>query len=335
VARVQKAVEGLIAGGGLDGHPTFFECATAAAFVLFREARVDPAILEVGLGGRLDATNVVTPVAAAITSIALDHQAQLGNTLAAIAREKAGVIKRGIPVVCGPVPEEADAVIAEVCHDLDARLVRTTERVESSVELADGETIVTMRTPRHRFDRIALALRGRHQAVNAATAVTLLEELDSSAPGLQVDRNAILAGLTNTHWPGRLERFRCGAADVLLDAAHNPAGAHALATYLQESGWSDATLVFGAMGDKDLAGMLAALARATRRVICATAANPRAASATELVSIAASVGGWRPAEAIEAIDDPEAALQRACHTGPRVVVAGSIFLIGPLRGILR
>jgi dihydrofolate synthase / folylpolyglutamate synthase len=335
VARVQKAVEALIAGGGLDGHPTFFECATAAAFVLFREARVDPAILEVGLGGRLDATNVVTPVAAAITSIALDHQAQLGNTLAAIAREKAGVIKRGIPVVCGPVPEEADTVIAEVCHDLNARLVRSHERVESSVELVDGETIVSMRTPHHRFDRIALALRGRHQAVNATTAVTLLEELDSSAAGLQVDRNAILAGLTNTQWPGRLERFRHGATDVLLDAAHNPAGAHALATYLKESGWSDATLVFGAMGDKDLAGMLAALAPATSRVICATAANPRAASATELVSIAASVGGWRPAEAIEAIDDPEAALQRACDTALRVVVAGSIFLIGPLRGILR
>jgi dihydrofolate synthase/folylpolyglutamate synthase len=327
---VQQAVERLLDAGTLEGHPTFFECATATAFELFRRARVRIAVLEVGLGGRLDATNIVTPLAVAITSIDLDHQAQLGATLASIAREKAGVIKPGIPVVCGPLAAEAEAVVAETCRDRGARLILTSERVHSAVRLRDGDTIVTMLTPRHRFDDVPLALRGRHQAQNAATAVTLLEELN----GLEVtvDRSAMLTGLTAANWPGRLERFRCGSADVLVDAAHNPAGAKALADYVKESGWRDATLVFGAMRDKDAAGMLAALAPVVDRVICTTAPNPRAASASELAAIATTVAECPRADAIET---PEAALQRACADAPHVIVTGSIFLIGTLRGILR
>ena len=327
---VQSAVERLIASGALETHPTFFECATAIAFELFRRARTDIAVLEVGLGGRLDATNVVTPLAAAITSIALDHEAQLGGTLASVAREKAGVIKRGMPVVCGPLPADADRVIAETCRDRDARMIRTIDRVATTVEVSDGGTIVSLHTPHHRLDRVPLALGGRHQAINAATAVTLLEELDSL--DVRVDRDAILAGLTATKWPGRLERFRWGGSEVLLDAAHNPAGTSALAEYLQESGWSDATLVFGAMRDKDVAGMIAPLCPSIGRLICTTAPGPRAASAAELVAIARAVPGCPTTLAIDA---PEAALRLACADAARVVVAGSIFLIGPLRGILR
>ncbi len=230
---VQAAVEQLMASGALETHPTFFECATAIAFELFRRARIDIAVLEVGLGGRLDATNVVTPLAAAITSIALDHEAQLGGTLASVAREKAGVIKTGIPVVCGPLPADADRVIAETCRERDARMIRTIDRVTTTVEVSGGGTIVSLHTPHHRLDRVPLALAGRHQAINAATAVTLLEELDSL--NVRVDGDAILAGLTATKWPGRLERFRWGGSEVLLDAAHNPAGACALADYLQEA----------------------------------------------------------------------------------------------------
>ena len=229
---VQAAVETLIATGGLEAHPTFFECATAIAFELFRRAHVEIAVLEVGLGGRLDATNVVTPLAAAITSIALDHEAQLGGTLASVAREKAGVIKTGIPVVCGPLPAEADHEIAETCRQHDARMIRTLDRVAIVVDLTDEGTVITLDTPHHRLERVSLALSGRHQAFNAATAVTLLEELDVT--GISVHREAILAGLTSARWPGRLERFRCGSSEVLLDAAHNPAGTAALAAHLRD-----------------------------------------------------------------------------------------------------
>jgi dihydrofolate synthase/folylpolyglutamate synthase len=327
---VQAAVERLISTGGLEAHPTFFECATAIAFELFRRAEVDVAVLEVGLGGRLDATNVVTPLAAAITSIALDHEAQLGGTLAAVAREKAGVIKAGIPVVCGPLPPEADHVVAETCRERNARMIRTLDRVVTVVELTDDGTVITLDTPHHRLERASLALSGRHQASNAATAVTLLEELDLA--GISVNREAILAGLTAARWPGRLERFRCGRSEVLLDAAHNPAGTAALAAYLQEIGWSDATMIFGAMRDKDLAGMLAPLAPAISRLICTTTPGPRAAPASQLAAIARPIAGCPEPLAIDA---PEEALRLACADAAHVVVAGSIFLIGPLRGILR
>ena len=327
---VQAAVETLIATGGLEAHPTFFECATAIAFELFRRAHVEIAVLEVGLGGRLDATNVVTPLAAAITSIALDHEAQLGGTLASVAREKAGVIKTGIPVVCGPLPAEADHEIAETCRQHDARMIRTLDRVAIVVDLTEEGTVITLDTPHHRLERVSLALSGRHQAFNAATAVTLLEELDVT--GISVHREAILAGLTSARWPGRLERFRCGSSEVLLDAAHNPAATAALAAHLRDIGWSGATMVFGAMRDKDLAGMLAPLAPAIARLICTTAPGPRAAPASELAAIARTIAG---SPAAVAIDSPEEALRLACADAAHVVVAGSIFLIGPLRGILR
>ena len=141
---VESAVRGLLAAGTLDAPPTFFEFATAVAFVLFRDARVDIAVLEVGLGGRLDSTNVVTPIAAAITSIDLDHQAQLGTTLEAIAREKAGVIKAGIPVVCGPLPDVAETVIREVCTQV-RRQVHRGVRSGSAIDSAPGTNPVAPR----------------------------------------------------------------------------------------------------------------------------------------------------------------------------------------------
>jgi dihydrofolate synthase/folylpolyglutamate synthase len=329
-AAVQTVVGDFVSSGALETHPTFFECATAIAFELFRRARVDIAVLEVGLGGRLDATNVVTPLAAAITSIALDHQAQLGTTIASVAREKAGIIKTGIPVVCGPLPEDAERVISETCRERRARMIRTADRVTATVELTAEGTHVSLRTPRYRVDAVPLALRGRHQAVNAATAVTLLEELD--ALGVRVTPRALRAGLSSTRWPGRLERFHLGSTEILLDAAHNPAGAMALAEYLQETGWSDATLVFGAMRDKDASGMLTPLCRSVSRLICTTAPGPRAATASELAVIARATAGCPPPRTI---DEPEAAMRLACADTAHVVVAGSIFLIGPLRGILR
>jgi dihydrofolate synthase/folylpolyglutamate synthase len=331
---VQQVAGRLVEERILPGLPTFFECATAIAFELFRRRGVTIAVLEVGLGGRLDATNIVTPIAAVITSIDFDHQAQLGDDLTSIAREKAGIIKPGIPVVCGPLPPAADLVMAETCLEQGARLIRARDRVTVSSRTEDGDTIASLTTAAHTIGEVRLGLRGQHQITNAAVALCLLEELD--ALGIEATDPAIADALAHVRWPARLERLTWHGADVLLDAAHNPAGARALASYLNEIGWSGtpvATLVVGAMKDKDVAGILGPLLTRFARVICTTANSPRALGATELAELARTVSPG-PA-AIEAIDDPSAALRSACRPGARVVVAGSIFLVGPLRGILR
>ncbi len=315
LARVQHALDGLMRAGTLTACPTFFECATAAAFLLFRDAHVEVAVLEVGLGGRLDATNVVQPLVTAITSIDFDHQAQLGDSLAAIAREKAGIVKPGVPLVCGPVPAEARAAIEEMCAQRQAPVVHA----DAPLLAARG------------FGGITLALAGRHQRDNAAVAVALLDQL--AARGVSVPDAAIRVGLTDAAWPARLERRSHRGREVLLDAAHNPAGARALASHLQESGWTGVTLLFGAMRDKDTRGMLAPLAPFCARVVCTTAPGERAATATELAAAARQV--VPPHVSVEAIDDPAAALAHALAAGGRIVAAGSIFLIGPLRDILR
>lgn len=312
--RVRAAAEHLQSRGALESPPTFFEVTTAIAFTLFRDAHVDIAVLEVGLGGRLDATNVVAPVAAAITSIALDHQAQLGDTLESIAREKAGVIKPGIPVVCGPVPLQAGRVIREACDAVGARLIVAAERV-------DPATV---------FDGLKPSLKGAHQRANASVAVSLLGELD--ALGIQVNAAAVRAALTDVEWPGRLEEFQLDGTRVLLDAAHNPAGARALCEFLRETGWSGCALVFGAMRDKDASGMLHELVPVCGAIVCTTAPTPRAMGASELAAIARD---GAPGLAVESWPDPSEALTRARAHGDRVVVTGSIFLIGPLRAILR
>ena len=310
---VQSAADELIETGTLAGHPTFFECATAIAFLLFRQAGVQIAVLEVGLGGRLDATNIVTPIAAAITSVDFDHQALLGSTIESIAREKAGIVKPGIPVVCGPVPREAAQVIEDACAAAGATLVWATERV-------DPGTV---------FDGLQPSLPGAHQRANASVAVCLLRELD--AIGIRVPPAAARTALTDVEWPGRLEEFTFHGARVLLDAAHNPAGARALSVFLRERAWTDCALVFGVMRDKDAGAMLEELMSICTAVVCTTAPSPRAATAEDLARIARRSG---PA-VVEEAADPPLALQRACSLRPCVVVAGSIFLIGPVRDILR
>jgi dihydrofolate synthase/folylpolyglutamate synthase len=309
--RIRQAAEALVAAGELPSLPTFFECTTAVAFDLFRDARVDVAVLEVGLGGRLDATNVVFPIAAAVVSIDFDHEEQLGHTLASIAAEKAGVIKPGIPVVCGPMPDEAMAVIAAICAARHATLIRTDH---------DGALA-------ERVAAMPISLPGEHQKANAAVAVRLLEAIDrDAAHGLRTGAEAIRTGVTTAAWPGRIEAFAADGCRVLLDAAHNPAGARALASYLREAAPDGVTLVFGAMRDKAVREMLTTLSAVARSVVCATASSPRAMEAAELAGLAGELG-----LRAEAVADPVEAVTRACGCGGTVVVAGSIFLIGPVR----
>ena len=233
VEEMRRLIDDLLAKGSLESPPTFFEVTTAIAFEIFRRARVEVAVLEVGLGGRLDSTNIVQPIAAAITSIDFDHEQYLGNTLAAIAAEKAGVIRRGIPVVVGPVPAEARDVVVSMCELSGAEFVEADAGVRIESTSDDGRTSIRITTPRRDYGWVPLGLRGDHQVPNALVAVRLLEELERQLP---LTAAAITAGIRDVRWPGRLQMLELpGGRRVLLDAAHNPAGAWALAR-LSEAG---------------------------------------------------------------------------------------------------
>jgi dihydrofolate synthase / folylpolyglutamate synthase len=306
---IRQAIDAMRGEGVLEVQPTFFEVTTAAAFELFRRARVEVAVLEVGLGGRLDATNVVTPVATAITSIAFDHQAYLGSTLRQIAFEKAGIIKPSVPVVLGQLDLEAASAINEVAHARGAAVI------QASTDDVAGFTV---------------GLRGAHQRINAAVAFRLLEVL--SARGRPIAPDAVAAGLSKPEWPGRLDlrRFEDGR-EILLDAAHNPAGAAALASYLKDA-WTDPPpLVLAVMRDKDISAMLRILLPVVSRLVVTRASNPRSADPDDIVERAQAIAPGLP---VAAEPTAASALAAAWRASPRIVVAGSIFLLGDvLRGI--
>lgn len=294
-----------------DGFsPTFFECATAAAFELFRRSRVEIAVVEAGLGGRLDATNVIDPIVTAITSIDFDHEALLGTTLQGIAGEKAGIIKDGVPVVIGRLSADSEAVVTATAATRGAPVIRASAIAE-------------------KWTGLRPALKGAHQRENAAIAIAVLEALRDR--GMAVPERAIRAGVEEVTWPGRLEHVEHDGGSYLFDAAHNPAGARALASYLSDIEWSDAALVFGAMHDKKISGMLEYLMPVVASIVCTAPPTSRAELPERLAAIARELSR-RP---VHVEPDPERALTLARRLSRRVVVAGSIFLIGPLRGILR
>jgi dihydrofolate synthase/folylpolyglutamate synthase len=320
------------ADGRLAGHATFFEVTTAMALESFRRAAVDVAVLEVGLGGRFDATNVVTPMATAIVSIDLDHTGQLGSTRGAIAGEKAGIARAGVPLVVGDMGLEALSAIEAAAERIEAPLVHASEGVECLVmppepgaEPRSGAD-VRIATPTRSYGPLTLGLAGEHQVGNAIVAVRLLEEID--AQGLAVDGAAVETGLREPRWRGRLEHvaLRSGGA-LLLDAAHNAAGARALAAYLRAQPTQRPVLVFGASADKDAAGMLATLAPVVGDIIVTASANRRSASAAALETAARDAG---VDNRVERVEPAQAALDAAIARSSRVVVAGSIFLLGEL-----
>lgn len=311
-ARVFDAVERATRDGTLTVVPTFFEVSTAAAFEIFRQAKVDVAVVEVGLGGRFDATNVLSPDVTAITSIAFDHERHLGTTLSEIAFEKAGIAKPDTPLVIGRLPGEAARRIAAVAAAVNAPLI-------------DAHATATDRV----YPPLKLALPGRHQLENAAVAVAILETW--SARVSPVPTPAIVAGLTDCQWPARLEWLRLPAGELLIDAAHNPAGASALATYLADQELAPIPIVLAVMADKDLTGMVQPLVPMAASFVATTVPHTRARTAEAL---AAAIRQLAPELPVEAIADPEAAVAHALAGADRAVAAGSIYLIGPLRARL-
>lgn len=324
IVDVRAHIDALRAAGKLSVQPTFFEVTTAIAFELFKRAGVDVAVIEVGLGGRLDATNVVSPEATAITSIAFDHEQYLGHSLRAIAGEKAGTIKRGVPVVVGAVTADAEEAIERVARERGAPIVRAWDGVTVG-RASSAPTRFMLRTPANDYGAVELALAGAHQIGNAVVAVRLLELIGVPAA-------AIVEGLARVSWPGRLElrRFPDGR-ELLLDAAHNPAGAAALASYLHESGDERPALVFSAMRDKDLDAVLRALLPAVGAVVVTRASNSRAADPSEL---AERVRAIEPALPVIVAPAPRDAVAAAWTLRPRIVVAGSIFLLGDVLRVI-
>ncbi len=274
-------------------EPTFFEITTALALELFRRDGIEIAVLETGMGGRLDATNIVRPEAVVITSIGLDHTQFLGGTLGEIAWEKAGIIKPGVPVVTGPLPEEAAAVVARVAAERGSRLTRMSEPVPD----------------------YKVGLKGEHQRVNAAVALEALK-----AAGLEFDSAHLAEGLRTVSWPGR---FQDTGRGFILDGAHNPDAARRLAeTWHAEYDERKTAVILGVLRDKDARGICAELARIAREFVIVPVRSPRAAPVEELVKIARE---RRPSRACASLQEAMASIR---HEETPALVTGSLFLMG-------
>ena len=329
IETVRSAVDRLRRQNRLEAPPTFFEVMTAAAFVVFRQARVELAVLEVGLGGRFDATNVTQPVGIAITSVDLDHEAQLGTSIGAIAHEKAGVIKPNSVVILGERAPEVQDLIATTCHEQGALFIDARKGTSVRIRCTAHDTQLSLETPVRRYDRVRLALQGRHQAANAVTTVRLLEGLVHH--GIEVSAHAIVSGLSNAAWPGRLEWITLPSGRVLLDAAHNPSSAQALAEYLAETRNTPVPFVLAVMRDKDVAGIIDILTPQASQIVCTRVSRERALSASAL---ATCVRDRSPGTPVAVESEPEAAVARALADADTVCVTGSIFLIGHFLGTI-
>jgi dihydrofolate synthase/folylpolyglutamate synthase len=345
---VDRVAERLIAQEELPWHPSFFEMMTAIAFAHFAAEHVDLAVLEVGMGGRLDATNVVEPLVSIIADISLDHQKFLGNTVGEIAGEKVGIIRPGGVVVTLPQQPEANDVIGNAILELVARGVSAVQYVppispastdylvssaanKSKTTAGEDRQPFLCRYPLHVMGKQILVetpLVGRHQLRNVALAIAAAEELSKlGIAGITPD--SLARGIRETHWPGRFQVIpaRADWPEVVLDVAHNPAGAWALRSALSER-YDDRPLifVFGAMRDKAISEMTEILFPLADRVIVTRPENPRSASPEEIRQ-----AGSRTGTEIETVPEIGAALERARSVSGLeavVVVTGSIYLVG-------
>ncbi len=304
-------------------HPTFFEVATALAFLHFFRCGVDYVVAEVGLGGRFDATNIIEPEVAVITNIALEHQDYLGQTLEAIATEKAGIVREGGQIVTAADAPEALGVIAETCRALhasllDARAACDWEIIESDLS---GQRFVAAQAG-HPTGEFAIRLLGRHQVTNAVTAIAAARLL--RAAGATITDGSIREGLRRTRWPGRLHLFP-GHPLVILDAAHNPAGAKALRAFLDEHRLAGRLiLVFGVLQDKDWIAMLHELGPLAKQVILTRPESERAADPHGLVQ---AERFCRKLEISEDVAEAIALARAVSERDDAVIVTGSLFII--------
>jgi dihydrofolate synthase/folylpolyglutamate synthase len=327
--QVYEKEKELRASKRLDIPLTYFEFLTACAFLHFAGEEVEVAVIEVGLGGRLDATNVVSPQACIITGISFDHQDLLGSTLAEIAAEKAGIIKAGVPVISGCRAPEAKRVIRDRARLLAAPLMEIGRDCRVHVVDEQGATVtIDLETPRRSYRRLPLALAGLHQAWNAAMAVAGVEAL-AAFPVSVVD---VRHGIARTRWPGRLDEYR-SRRRTLLEGAHNEEGAQALRNHVMRCENCEIHLVFGALYDKDVCKMGRLLFPLARSIHLTPVANSRSA---DPAVIAAAQPRFRAR--MRTHPNARAALLAAweeCPDDGLVVVTGSLYLVGELLPLIR
>jgi dihydrofolate synthase/folylpolyglutamate synthase len=323
--RVHACAEELLNRGAIDFHPTYFETVTAMAFVLFQELKTETVVLEVGLGGRLDATNVVDPELCVITPVDFDHEALLGKSLEAIAGEKAGILKRGVPAVFAAQRPEAQQTLDRRASELGVKVIRAQEvwRVEDVNYSARASTF-TM-TPLQAVPRplhIQCPLAGEHQVGNAVVAIASLARLG-------VPDSAIERGIATARWPGRLDRVS-ETPEIILDGAHNPAGARALAAYIQRfySG-RQVVLIYGAMRDKAVAEMTGILLAHANEVIATAPRQSRAVDPDTIRDLADH-------PCVRTAPNLALALDMARQGPPDhvIFISGSLFLVGEALALL-
>lgn len=313
--RVHKTAEAMVEAGTIDAHPSYFETVTAMAFLAFRDA-TDVVVLEVGLGGRLDATNVVQPALTIITPVDFDHEAFLGNTLASIAGEKAGILKPAVPVVLAPQLEEAECVIRDRANQLNCPVIKPAHKPARVELMQDGSQFT------FEGNLFRCPLPGEHQIDNAVTAILACKTLGLSIEDIQT-------GLLRTTWPGRLE-FVQRSPDFVLDGAHNPAGARALAHYIKKfCAGRPVWLVYGAMRDKAIEEVTGQLFPLAEKLILTAPDFPRALRPEAI----AQMTDHSNVAIAHSIAD---AIAIACQAPAETIVffTGSLFVVGEARRLL-
>jgi dihydrofolate synthase/folylpolyglutamate synthase len=342
--QVRQLGERLLDQGQLTSVPSLFEQLTMLAFLYFAEQKIDLAVLEVGLGGRLDATNVCAPVVTAITPIDYDHQRHLGESLPEIAGEKAGILRPGVPAIVAPQRDEVFRVIRARAAELGAPLLAIEHELNAAPLFEVTAQMTAAKAPNFGLCRlhymhlqkaydVQLGLRGRYQVTNALTAIHVAEALQQA--GFPLTAAHIQTGLAQAEWPGRLEVLSLGAgrAPLLLDGAHNPAGARVLRDFLTEFCWRiPVTLLLGVMNDKPFGEMEEILLPAATRIIAARVNNPRSAQAGELAERAAALGYQ-----VEEADSVQEALRLASAVTPEhglICACGSLYLVGEIKQLL-
>lgn len=327
---VRDAAEQLLNDKVLAAPPTFFEQLTVIALLAFRNAGIELAILETGLGGRLDSTTAANAGMVAITPIAMDHEEYLGHSLASIAGEKAAIIRPGVRAVIAKQEAEAQRVLLQRCEETGVTPIFDDSRHTIEETTPDGRFCVTFNTGTNRDEKVWPSLRGRHQIDNAALAIRLAELLRTQ--GFAISPAAIVTGIETTVHPGRLEMLPHKPA-ILIDGAHNPAGAQSLRDYLHEFAPRPLTLVFGAMRDKQLSQIGEILFPIADVLILTSVENPRSASIEMLQPIANQFARGTVIETHSSAAALRTALERTPPEG-MIAIAGSLYLIGETRPLI-
>ena len=315
----------------MTNTPTFFEIFTSIAFMHFDQMGVDLVVLETGLGGRLDSTNVVRPLVVGLTSISIDHTHQLGKTLEAIAGEKAGVMKRGVPTVSVPQQPAAKSVLEKAAKRVKSSLMFTGENIHFSSRFESSRvhgplTRICLTTPQSQFEHLPVPLMGEHQALNCGLALALLDQLKTQ--GVEIDDEAAIKGLSKVELPGRMEILQREPCCVLVDGAHNANSMEALIRAMgQYIPYDSMVVIFGCSADKDIEGMLEQICRGADKAIFTEADSPRAAPPKDLAAQYEELCG-RTAQVAKDLPEALGIANSAVSPEDIICITGSFYLVG-------